>query len=350
MTARISVLVVMIFSLAACAVPSKRGVSLQQKNYSQLSGWSEAAAKPGMQAFRKTCGALNSRKVQENKLFSANKRIWQEKCVAARSAASSKQFFENNFTPYLVTFNGSDKGTFTGYFEKEIEASFTKNSTYKYPIYSVPSNPADMNLTRRQIENGALNGKKLEIAYAKSAARLFFLQIQGSGILKLPDGKRVQVGFAGKNTAEYTGIGSYMLREGLIKKGSAEDIVDWLERNPVRGRSIMNMNDRFVYFSFKQGGPYGSLGVELTGMGSLAVDPAYIPLGVPLWLQTTLPGGQRLNRLMNAQDTGSAIKGAIRGDVFFGRGDWAQHTASGMKNQGSYFMLVPKGVNAHNYF
>jgi membrane-bound lytic murein transglycosylase A len=337
-------------SLSAC-FSSRTGIELEEKNFSSLSGWSDNAAVGGLQAFKKTCDALYSSKVQASPLFSENKYVWREKCSKAKSARNSKIFFEQNFRPHLVTYNGSVRGKFTGYFEKEIEASLKHDSVYKHPIYALPKNPNYLNFTRKQIENGALKGKGLEIAYAKSAARLFFLHIQGSGILRLPNGKRVEIGFAGKNNHPYTGVGRYMLDKGLIKHGSADDMIQWLEKNPISARTVMNMNERYVFFSLKNGGPYGSLGVELTDGASLAVDPAYIPLGVPLWLQTTLPTTRKyFGRLMNAQDTGSAIKGPIRGDIFFGEGAWASNTASGMNAEGSYFMLVPNGIDADRYF
>jgi membrane-bound lytic murein transglycosylase A len=327
------------------------GLQLEEQNYSSLSGWSANSVSSGLEAFKKTCSAINSSRLQSNRLFSENRDIWQQKCQQARYSKNPKSFFEQNFRPHLVTYNGSTRGKFTGYFEKEIEASFTKDSVYKHPIYKAPSNPSYLNFTRKQIENGALKGKGLEIAYAKSAARLFFLHIQGSGILKLPNGKRVEIGFAAKNNHPYTGIGRYMLDKGLIKHGSAEDIIQWLEKNPVSARTVMNMNQRYIFFSLKDGGPYGSLGVELTDGASLAVDPAYIPLGVPIWVQTTLPTTRKyFGRLMNAQDTGSAIKGGIRGDIFFGEGKWAAITASGMNAPGSYYVLLPNEIDADRYF
>ena len=344
----VSSLIILVL-LTSCV--SQKGVTLKPYSYQRLSGWEEKNIVAGLNGFKKTCGAINSSKILSEKLFADNRTIWNEKCAKAKVARSGKKFFEDNFSPYLVSYNGSAQGTFTGYFEKEIEASFRKDSVYKYPIYKTPRDPRALNFTRREIENGALKGKGLEIAYAKSAAKLFFLHIQGSGILRLPDGKRVEIGYAAKNNHAYTGVGSYMLQQGMIEHGSAEEMVHWLEAHPISARSVMNRNERYVFFSLKNGGPYGSLGVELTDLGSIAVDPNYVPLGVPLWLQTTLPVSHKyFGRLLNAQDTGSAIKGPIRGDIFFGEGDWAWKTASGMKNAGSYFMLIPKGINPDSYF
>lgn len=349
---KFSYIIVLSLILTSCAT-SKVGSSskLQKYNFSQLSGWKEQNIKGGFEAFKKTCSALSTSKIRSEKVFSQNYSTWQNKCILARNARSPKLFFETNFIPYLVTNNGSSRGLFTGYFEIEIAASLRKDHVYKYPIYRTPDDKNLLNLSRKEIENGALNGKNLEIAYARSAAELYFLQIQGSGILRMPDGKKINVGFAAKNNKEYTGIGRYMLDEGLIQHGTAKDIKNWLEQHPVTGRTIMNMNDRFVFFSLKSGGPYGSLGVELTDGGSLAVDPAYMPLGMPLWLQTTIPGmSGYYTRLVAAQDTGSDIKGPIRGDIFFGEGDWAETTAGKMKQQGSYFMLLPKEINPGLYF
>ncbi len=345
-------LLAFVFLLSSCAVGQRKtGVELQNYSFEKLSGWEEKNIVGGLKSFQRTCSAIFTKKIQSQRIFSDNTRIWQDKCISSRNARNSKRFFEDNFSPYLVTYNGTNKGIFTGYFEKDIDASFKKDSVYKHPIYAAPSDPALLNLSRKQIESGALAGKNLEIAYAKSAAELFFLHIQGSGILKLPDGKRVEVGFSGKNNKPYTGIGKPMLAQGLIQHGTAKDIQDWLESHPVSARSIMNMNERYVFFTLKKGGPYGSLGVELTDMSSLAVDPNYIPLGTPMWLQTTMPGSrQYFTKLMAAQDTGGDIIGGIRGDIFFGEGDWAENIAGKMKQQGSYFMLLPKEINAGSYF
>lgn len=348
---KLFVATILLFSLTSCFSYQQSGVSLTPYNYSQLHGWEDRNIIKGFTAFRKTCLAINSSKINSTKVFSENKNVWQNKCYQANTARSAKFFFESNFRPYLVSYNGKAKGKFTGYFEKEIEASLRRDLVYRYPIYRTPSDPRLLNLTRREIENGALKNKGLEIAYAKSAAKLFFLHIQGSGILKLPNGKRQEVGFNAKNNQQYTGIGAYMKDNGLVEHGTADEIIAWLEKNPIQARSIMNMNARYVFFSIKNGGPFGSLGVELTDQASLAVDPMYIPLGVPLWLQTTLPETkQYFTRLMNAQDTGSAIKGPVRGDIFFGEGAWASRTASGMKNDGNYFMLLPKEINPYDYF
>jgi membrane-bound lytic murein transglycosylase A len=339
--------------LASCVTgadkPSK--INLHKYNYNQLKGWNSGNINQGFKAFQKSCAVINSSKIKSKKLFASNMSIWRNKCAKAMATKNPKQFFEQNFSPYLISYRNNPKGKFTGYFAKEIEASLTKSSIYKYPIYRQPSDQKLLNLTRREVENGALEGKNLEIAYARSAAQLYFLHIQGSGFLKLPDGKRLQVGFTAKNHAQYTSIGSYMLKEGLVKHGTADEIEQWLDTHPVSGRTIMNMNERYVYFALKNGGPYGSLGVELTDQGSLAVDPDYIPLGVPVWLQTTLSHNKEYyTRLMNAQDTGSGIKGPVRGDIFFGAGTWASSTASSMNSVGNYFILLPKEIDPKLYF
>ena len=338
--------------LTSCAgFEGSSKVNLHKYNYSQLKGWNNTNVYGGFKAFQKTCSALGSSKIRSEKVFSSNMNIWKDKCDKSKIAKNPTQFFEQNFIPYLVSYGKDPKGKFTGYFEKEIEASLTKSPAYRYPIYRAPSDSSLLNLKRRDIENGALEGKNLEIAYAKSAAQLYFLQIQGSGVLKLPDGKKLQIGFTAKNSGQYTSIGSQMLSEGLIQHGTADEIEQWLETHPVSGRTIMNSNDRYVYFALKNGGPYGSLGVELTEKASLAVDPAYMPLGAPIWLQTTLSANkQYFTRLMNAQDTGSGIKGPIRGDIYLGGDAVASTVASSQNSVGNYFILLPKEINASLYF
>jgi membrane-bound lytic murein transglycosylase A len=337
--------------LVSCSLQSGKGVNLQRYDYSKLTGWNNNNIHSGFKAFRDSCSVLSGSKIRSKALFADNMNVWKNKCSQAGKTRNPKQFFENNFTPYLVSNGSNPKGKFTGYFGKEISASLTKSAIYKHPIYRQPDDASLLNLTRKEIENGALNGKNLEIAYAKSAAELFFLHIQGSGTLRLPDGKKIGIGFSAKNNAQYTSIGSGMMKEGLLKHGTADEIQQWLDKHPVSGRTIMNRNDRYVFFALKEGGPVGSLGVELTAQASLAVDNSYIPLGTPIWLQTTLSSTKKyFTRLMNAQDTGSDIKGVIRGDIFFGEGAWASSTASSMNSAGNYFLLIPKEINPDSYF
>ena len=199
-------------------------------------------------------------------------------------------------------------------------------------------------LTRRDIEEGKTKIPADIIAWVKEPVDLFILQIQGSGILKLPDGEKVGIGYNGNNGHVFTGIGSVMAKKGLLKSGvyTMSEIRDWLIANPEQARELMHENKRYIFFrKLDKPGAIGASGVPLTAGRSLAVDPAFIPLGSFLWLQTD-HNGVSLNRVVTAQDTGSAIKGPVRGDFFWGTGETALKKAGSMKSRGSYFMLLPK--------
>ena len=209
--------------------------------------------------------------------------------------------------------------------------------------------------TRKQIEKGALAGRGLEIAWLRSSADAFFLHVQGSGTLKLPDGKKMRVGFAGKTGLPYTAIGAVLIKWGEVSREemSMQAIRDWMTGNPARSRELLWHNKSFVFFRElnlpnPELGPLGAQQVQLTPLRSLAVDRRYWTLGTPMWLETNLPkatGAEaRFHHLMIAQDTGSAIKNRIRGDIFFGAGDTAAALAGHMQGPGRLYALLPKPV------
>jgi membrane-bound lytic murein transglycosylase A len=218
-----------------------------------------------------------------------------------------------------------------------------------YPLYRAPKSPTK--LTRAEIEAGALRGQGLEFLWLKDPVDAFFLQIQGSGIVKVTDGTEMRVGYAGNNGQGFVAIGKIMIEEGIIdrKSASMQTIRTWLRANPAKAQAMMNRNPRFIFFrEVKENGPVGAMGVTLTAGRSLAVDPAFVPLGLPLWLDTSWPidhgpakKGSPLRRLMMAQDVGTAIKGPVRGDFFWGSGEAALTFAGSMKNPGNWFMLLP---------
>jgi len=266
----------------------------------------------------------------------------------------AKSFFENWFVPYEVSDSKNGKeGLFTGYYEIELHGSKVRTERYRYPIYKCPKDLIDgvEYLTRKEIEGGALNSKGLEILYVDDKVDLFFLHVQGSGRVILTDGKIVRIGFSAKNNHPYTSLGQIMIKEKILKKDevSAESIKTWLKFNPFEADKIMQKNESFIFFTkLDEGYIIGAQGVPLMPERSLAVDKNLIPFGMPLWLQTTIvdAGGERTpyNRLMIPQDTGSAIKGGVRGDIFFGYGDRAEELASYMSERGRYYMLLPKAV------
>ena len=199
-------------------------------------------------------------------------------------------------------------------------------------------------MTRRELETGKTKIPADIIAWVKEPVDLFILQIQGSGILRLPDGSKIGIGYDGNNGHSFTGIGTVMAKKGLLKKGAytMSEIRDWLIAHPERAREMMHENKRYIFFKkLDKPGAVGASGVPLTAGRSLAVDPAYIPSGSFLWLQAD-HHGMSLNRLMTAQDTGSAIKGVVRGDLFWGTGENALKEAGRMRSQGTYYLLLPK--------
>ncbi len=334
-------------------------------DFSQLEGFDDDQISNALPALEKSCIVLEKRYIQ-----------WQTFCKKLKETPffddhQLRSFLKREMQPFSV--NHKMSGVFTGYYEPEIEGSLVKTQEYDVPVYALPDdifriNLGDFNpkykgeiifgrlenkdvkpyLTRREIEDPETTMPAEIIAWVKEPAELFVLQIQGSGVLKLPDGNKIGIGYAGNNGHPFTGIGSIMARKGLLKKGvyTMAEIKKWLIAHPKEAKELMQENDRYIFFKkMEKTGAVGSLGVPLTAGRSLAVDPSYIPLGSFLWLQTKSPDGTSLNRLMTAQDTGSAIKGPVRGDFFWGNGEKALEMAGRMKSYGSYFMLLPKEKN-----
>lgn len=335
---------------------------LTETTFDDLDGFETDQIKQTLPALKKSCSVLEKRYAR-----------WQKFCKKLNHEKFStdgelRSFIKEEMRVFSV--NNNETGLFTGYYEPEIEGSLVKTKEYAVPVYALPQDIVRIDLgkfnpkfkgeilfgkqdgkeikpylTRREIETGEIKFPVQVIAWVKEPAELFILQIQGSGILKLPDGKKVGIGYAGNNGHAFTGIGSIMARQGLLKGGvyTMADIKNWLIANPQQAQSLMHENPRYIFFKkTDRPGAVGSLGVSLTAGRSLAVDPAYVPLGSFLWLQTTAPDGSALNRLVSAQDTGSAIKGAVRGDFFWGTGDNALKEAGRMKSRGIYFLLLPK--------
>ena len=293
---------------------------------------------------------------------------WSSACAAAASwpLDSAADFFARYFEAVQV---GDGKAFATGYFEPEIAASRARGGVYQTPIYRRPPDLVQVDLgqftdslkgktirgrvdgrslvpyaDRASIETGALAGRGLEIAWAADPVELFFLQVQGSGRLRLPDGSIMRIGYDDQNGRDYTGIGKLMKDRGLIQAGSMQDIVAWLRANPEQGRAIMNENRSYVFFRELTGaGPVGAMGVAVTSEATVAADPRYVPLGAPvvLSLDRAEPEG-----LWIAQDTGGAIKGPNRFDTFWGAGERARAIAGGMSARGSALLLLPIGTYA----
>jgi len=303
-------------------------------DFDDLDGWAEDDHQAALDTFRNTCRGMKTPD-------------WQTLCRAAQDQQNARAFFELFFRPLLI--EDGKKMMFTGYFEPELDGSRTKTARYKYPIYAMPRDvkTAGQWYTRRQIlEDGVMDGLNLEICYVDDPVELFFLQIQGSGRVRLPDGSFLRVGFGGSNRHNYRSIGTELVRRGLYQSHqvSAEVIKNWVRRNPEAGKELLYHNPSYVFFREvsevpADKGPLGAMNRSITTMRSVAVDPKFTPLGAPVWIEKD--GDNPLRRLMVAQDTGSAIKGAQRADVFFGTGDEAGKQAGRLRDPGRMVVLMP---------
>lgn len=315
-------------------------------------------------SFRTSCPGLLKRTDTSGLTLGSD---WQEACDAVKTwSGDAISFFANYFDAVQV---GEGKAFVTGYFEPEIAGSRTKQPGYDVAIYKRPPDLIDVDLglfsddlkgksirgkvqgtkfipydERAAIVDGALAGRGLEIAWAADPVDFFFLQIQGSGRLRLPDGGVMRIGYESQNGRGYTGIGRLMKDRGLITDGSMQGIVKYLRENPEEGKKIMNENKSFVFFRELTGaGPLGAMGYPVVGEASVAVDPRFVPLGAPVWLSLDRA---EPNGIWVAQDTGGAIKGANRFDSFWGAGDRARAIAGGMSARGSALIFLPKATVA----
>ncbi|MEP4196267.1 MAG: MltA domain-containing protein [Aliishimia sp.] len=301
--------------------------------FSDLEGWKTDDHQAAFEVFKSTC---KDRKEPD----------WQSLCAASKDQTNARQFFELFFRPVLIQ-DGAPM-VFTGYFEPELDGSRYRSSRFRYPIYSYPSSAANKPwLTRREIlEGGILSGRGMEIAWVDDPVELFFLQIQGSGRVRLNEGGVLRVGYGGNNGHTYRSIGKELIRRGTLQshQASAETIKNWVRRNPAAGKELLYHNPSYVFFREvnrvpADKGPLGAMNRSITTMRSIAVDRRYTPLGAPVWIEKD--GANPLRRLMVAQDTGSAIKGAQRADIFFGTGDEAGRAAGQLKDPGRMLVLLP---------
>ena len=347
-----------------------------------LPGWNNDKVLNAFPALQKSCRSilkkLNRRQSSKKKLKKHSS--WQNVCdqITTNSFGedSFREFLKSKFNAYQIRYRGSDEGLFTGYYEPTLDGSLKLSREYKTPIYPKPTDLIHVNLgewkeslnnsrilgrvvgnklkpyfSRSDISKGALDREITPILWLKSEIDAFFLHIQGSGRVVLPDGEVYRLGYAGKNGRKYYPIGRYLVEIGAIPKEniSMQSIKKWLKENPGKKKDVMNMNPSYVFFRKLKGkeGPIGAQGVVLTSGRSLAVDRHYSKLGAPVWLSANFEDeeGKKLQRLMVAQDTGGAIKGPIRGDVFWGSGKIAERLAGIMKAKGSMYVFYPKSIN-----
>jgi membrane-bound lytic murein transglycosylase A len=345
----------------AAATAIEAGV-IAGPEFNELGVASEQAT-AALRAFRLSCPAVQRRADTSGLTAGAE---WTESCAAATGwpDRDAGNFFSRYFGTVQV---GAGTAFVTGYYEPEIAASRTRAPGYDVPVYRRPPDLVEIDLgqfaddlkgrrirgrvegpnfvrypDRAAITRGALAGRGLEIAWAADAAEYFFLQIQGSGRLRLPDGQVMRIGYDTQNGRDYVGIGKLLLDRGELQPGQAsmQGILDYLRADPVRGAAVMNENPSWIFFRELTGpGPLGALGVPVTPRASVAADPKYVPLGAPVFLSLDRA---EPNGLWIAQDTGGAIKGANRFDSFWGAGDGARALAGGMAARGSALVLLPR--------
>ena len=314
--------------------PASADISYTIMDFSQLDGWEADDHAAALKTFLNTCRDMKDVD-------------WRNLCKFADTSPDPKQFFELLFRPVLI--EDGQEALFTGYFEPELEGDLYPSERYRYPVYAMPSEAKENNpwLTRRDIlDTDVMKNRGLEIAYVDDPVELFFLQIQGSGRIHLPNGQYLRVGYRGANGHPYRSIGVELVRRGVydVHQVSADVIKNWVRRNPEDGRELLYHNPSYVFFREvnqvpADKGPLGAMNRSVTPLRTIAIDPKFVPLGAPVWIEKA--GAEPLHRLMIGQDTGSAIKGAQRADVFFGTGDGAGRAAGNLRDPGRMMVLLP---------
>jgi membrane-bound lytic murein transglycosylase A len=324
--------------------------------FGDIGGWGDDKQSEALATFRRSCPKLTSGADTKIVTDGGSKTItpaeWQRICDAAAQVGTNddhaaRSFFENNFRPLIV----QAPGKFTGYFEPELRGSRVPSRLFTVPVYRRPPDLTDQPyFTRAEIEQGALKGKGLEIAWVQDPVALFEVQVQGSGRVNLAEGGILSLSYDGSNNRPYTALANVLIEMGVLKKEDATwpNIRNWLKRHPQEAREVMRKNERYIFFKdSKSAGASGSEGVTLTAQRSLAVDLAFTPYGTPIWIDTMRPVARKAGatepyrRLTIAQDTGTAIQGPARGDVFFGGGPQAADWAGRMISEGRAIVLVP---------
>ena len=366
-----SVFAIVIASLVAgCSTPPTRGTgyrsggawgtpsaysssiaSFSAVSWQALPGWQEDDLTQVWPAWLKSCDALRKRSSEVN---------WHQVCaqttsVSGRDSQAIRRYFENNFQAYEIrNSSGSEAGMITGYYEPVMNGALTRTNAYSVPLYAYPNawkkskpNPGP---TRVELmSSGMLKGS--EIAWVQDPIAAAFMQIQGSGKIRLDDGRVLRLGFAGTNDQPFKSFAQWLLDRKEITRSEAtmQGISQWAKRNPDRVNEMLNANPRFVFFKELPGnvetdlGPTGALGVPLTSERSIAIDLQAMPLGAPVFLSTTKPlSSQALQKLVMAQDTGKAIVGGVRADYYWGSGESAEEMAGRMKQNGKMWLLLPR--------
>ena len=368
---QVSVFAILVVSLVVgCSTPPTRGTgnrassssappssysssiaSFNAVSWQAIPGWQDDDVSQAWPAWLKSCEVLRKRSGEIN---------WRQVCaqaasISARDTQSVRRYFETNFQAYEIRNSaGSETGLITGYYEPVMNGSQTRTSTYNVPLYAYPnawkkSRPNPGPTRAELISSGILQGS--EIAWVQDPVAASSMQIQGSGKIRLQDGRILRLGFAGTNEQPFKSSAQWLIDRKEMTRGEAsmQGISQWAKRNPDRVNEMLNANPRFVFFKELPSnvdpdlGPNGALGVPLTAERSIAVDLQAMPLGAPVFLATTKPlSNQSLQKLVMAQDTGKAIVGGVRADYYWGSGEAAGEIAGRMKQNGKMWLLLPR--------
>jgi membrane-bound lytic murein transglycosylase A len=349
-------------------------------DFRSIAGWAEADHQAAFATFKRSCAeiAATGHAFARKVAYGGTKRDWIAVCTRLKAATDARHFFEATFTPLIIRDPERPQGLFTGYYEPEAKGDLKPGGAYEVPLYAKPddlvrfaagtANRLGVDYgrevggvptpyyTRREIEEGALAGRGLELVWLKDWADAFFMQVQGSGRVRLPHGQVIRLAYAAKTGLPYTAIGGVLVERGILSRAdvSMQTIRSWMRENPEAARSLMWENRSFVFFrrieiDDPELGPPGAQNVALTPVHSLAIDRSLWMFGTPVWLDTQAPKGEsgklvQFRALLVAQDTGTAIKGHARGDIFWGAGEEAALTAGRMKSPGLMIVLLPKSL------
>lgn len=370
-------------------LPTTFPIQMASVAFAELQGWTRGDPRAALSAFRRSCMVLSARAADASLgglNYAGTTSDWRQACdgatrVNAENAAATRSFFESMFVPYRLT-QANAPGLFTGYYEPELKGSRTRHGRYQTPLYGVPADLVTVDLGQfrdtfkgQRLAGQVMNGRLIPFpARAEIVARgvnakplfyvddpvdAFFLQIQGSGRVVLDDGSVVRAGFAGQNGQPYTAIGAVLVERGELMREmvSLQSIRAWMTAHPDQAQELMNANESYVFFAERaigdpKLGADGTQGIALTPEASIAVDTGIHALGVPAWLETTVPDpdptrpDRMFDRLLIMQDTGGAIRGPVRGDVYWGYGAAAASIAGRMRSEGRLTVLLPKSVAA----
>lgn len=365
--------------LAACTPdkeppPAEPSLQLTAVSFVELPGWYDDDQGQALGALQRSCARLLTLPDERAMGIAGTVADWRPLCTAlAAGPGDGRGFFEHWFRAYAAADGSQRQGLFTGYYEASLQGSLTPSARFATPLHRRPDELVTVNLgdfrealageriaghvvdgrlypyaDRSGIAAGALDTRSLEIVWVDDPVDAFFLHIQGSGRVELDDGRSLRVGYAAQNGHPYTAVGRVLIARGEVTREamSMQAIRAWLGANPGEAQALMNENASYVFFDVIEGdGPLGAQGVALTAGRSLAVDRRFVALSVPVWLDSVTPDGALLQRLMIAQDTGGAIRGPVRGDVYWGHGDAAADIAGRMNSAGNAYLLLPRGLD-----